>query len=142
MYSEGYYEVPYQEDFQLDERKIATANKSIFARLETTLPDKAFSGRKLEYLMRDEEIIVSGKEDTRDASNIFVIPSEWVSAPHLRLRYNKDDDKFFLASFGEKTILNEREVSRSSVENPTWIEVPVNSRLVLNGIVSINLFKM
>ena len=141
MYSEGYYEVPFQEDFQLDERKIASSNKSIFARLETTLPDKAFTGRKLEYLMTEEEIVVSGKDDSREASNIFSIPSEWVSTPHLRIRYSKEEDKFFLASFGEKTILNEREVAKSNVQNPSWTEVPVNSKIVLNGIVSINLYK-
>jgi hypothetical protein len=141
FYSEGYYEVPYVEKLEHDERKVSTTPQSGTARLETILPDKAFSGRKLEYFMKDEEIIVSGKEETRTASNIFKVPSEWVNTPHLRIRFNKDDAKFYLSSFGEKTIVNEKEVKRSDVENPAWTELPLNSRIVLNGIVGINIFK-
>ena len=141
FYSEGYYEVPYVEKLEHDERKVSTTPQSGMARFETILPDKAFAGRKLEYFMKDEEIIVSGKEETRTASNIFKVPSEWVNTPHLRIRFNKDDGKFYLSSFGEKTIVNEKEVKRSDVENPTWTELPLNSRIVLNGIVGINIFK-
>ena len=91
--------------------------------------------------MKDEDIIVSGKEESREGSGVFRIPSEWVNTPHLRIRFNKNDDKFYLASFGEKTMVNEREVPRSNVNNPEWTELPINSRMVLNGIVGINIFK-
>jgi hypothetical protein len=141
FYSEGYYEVPYVEKLEHDERKVSTTPQSGMARFETILPDKAFAGRKLEYFMKDEEIIVSGKDETRSASNIFKVPSEWVNTPHLRIRFNKDDGKFYLSSFGEKTIVNEKEVKRSDTENPAWTELPLNSRIVLNGIVGINIFK-
>ena len=141
FYSEGYYEVPYQENFTLDEQKISNSDNAVLARLETIVPDKEYAGKKIEYLMKNEEIIVSGKEDEREASDIFRIPSEWVNSPHLRIRYNKTDGKFYLASFGEKTIVNEYEVSLSDMNNPSWIELPVNSRMVLNGIVGINIFK-
>jgi hypothetical protein len=141
FYSEGYYEVPYQEDLVYDEQKLATSPQSGFARLETILPDKAFAGRKLEYFMREEEIIVSGKEETRDASNIFKVPSEWVNTPHLRIRFNKTESKFYLASFGEKTLVNEKLVQRSDITAPNWTELPLNSRIMLNGIVGINIFK-
>jgi hypothetical protein len=86
-------------------------------------------------------VIVSGKDESRDASNIFRIPSEWVNTPHLRIRFNKEDGKFYLSSFGEKTILNEKEIKRSDTTSPEWTELPVNSRIVLNGIVGINIFK-
>lgn len=143
FYSEGYYEIPYQENLVYDERKITGAINSGagFARLETIIPDKAYAGKKMEYYMKEEEIIVSGNEETRDASNIFRIPSEWVNTPHLRIRFNKTDDQFFLSSFGEKTILNEKEVGRSDPASPNWTELPLNSRIVLNGIVGVNIFK-
>ena len=141
FYSEGYYEVPYHERLELDERKVSNAAQSGFARFETILPDKAFAGRKLEYFMKDEEVIVSGKDESRDASNIFRIPSDWVNTPHLRIRFNKEDGKFYLSSFGEKTILNEKEIKRSDTTSPVWTELPLNSRIVLNGIVGINIFK-
>jgi hypothetical protein len=141
FYSEGYYEVPYQEDLTYDEVTVKHKETLGKARLETILPEKEFAGKKVEYIMKDDEIIVSGKEETREGSNIFRIPSEWVNTPHLRIRFNKSDGKFYLTSFGEKTLMNEKEVPQSDVNNPGWMELPVNSRMVLNGIVGINIFK-
>lgn len=141
FYSEGYYEVPYVEELEYDEKKVSNVVQPGFARFETILPEKEFAGRKVEYFMKDEEIIVSGKDETRESSNIFRIPSDWVNTPHLRIRYNKSDNKFYLTSFGEKTILNEKEVKRSDINLPEWIELPVNSRILLNGIIGINIFK-
>lgn len=140
FYSEGYYELDYLEDLDYREQQLNNASTG-FARLEAILPDKSFQGKKLEYIMRDEEIIVSGKDDNREAGNIFRIPTEWVSTPHLRIRYNRTEDKFYLASFGDKTVLNEKQVATSDLEKPHWILLPVNSRLVLNGIIGINIFK-
>jgi hypothetical protein len=139
FYSEGYYEVPYGEALQYTENTVSAV--AGFARFETILPDKAFQGRKLEYTMKDEEIIVSGSEETREASHIFRVPSEWVNTPHLRIKYNKAESRFYVASFGEKTILNEKTVARSDASNPVWTELPLNSKLMLNGIVGINIFK-
>lgn len=141
FYSEGYYEVPFTQDLAYDSRKISTQPTTGIARLETILPDKAFAGKKLEYLMQDEEIIVSGRDETRTAGNIFKVPSEWVNTPHLRIKFESQSGKFWIASFGEKTVVNEKEIGRSQATNPNWAEIPVNSKMVLNGIVGINLFK-
>jgi hypothetical protein len=140
-YSEGYYEIPYLEDPDLEENTSSTSKQKTFARFETILPEKQFAGKKVEFLMKDEEIIISGDEETRDDSSIFRIPNEWVNTPHLRVRYNRADGKFYMASFGEKTILNEIDVIKSDVNAPTWVELPVNSRILLNGIVGVNIFK-
>jgi hypothetical protein len=137
FYSEGYYEVPYGEE--LDEN-VPQAGAG-FARFETILPEKEYRGRKVEYIMKDEEVLVCGSEETREASHIYRIPSEWVNTPHLRIRYNRGEDKFYVASFGEKTILNERTVPHSNAANTAWTELPLNSKLMLNGIVGINIFK-
>ena len=141
FYSEGYYEVPYQEDLTYDESKAKSITNAVKARFEAIVPEKEFAGRKIEYMMRDDEIIVSGKEETKEAMNIFRIPSEWVNSPHLRIRYDRNENKFYLASFGEKTLVNERDISRSDFNNPAWTELPINSRIMLNGIVGINIFK-
>jgi len=139
FYSEGYYEVPYDADLVYDEAK--TNSSSVLARFEAIVPEKEFAGRKLEYFMKDEEIIVSGREEKKQASNIFRIPSDWVNSPHLRIRYNKADSKLYVASFGEKTLVNEKQVATSEDRNPLWIELPINSKVVLNGIVGVNIFK-
>ena len=140
FYSDGYYEIPYQSNLALDDSKITSSAKAL-ARLETTIPDKKFAGKKLEYLMKNEEILISGDDEQVDDPSTFSIPSEWVSSPHLSIKYDDNADKFFLASYGEKTIVNENEIAASDKENPEWTELPVNSRIVLNGIVCINIFK-
>ncbi|WP_299500462.1 hypothetical protein [Mucilaginibacter sp.] len=140
-YSDGYYELPYIEDLEYNEQSLDSIGKKIYARFETILPEKQFAGKKVEYIMNDDEIIVSGEEESRLDSNIFKIPTEWVNSPHLQIRYNKSDGKFYLASYGERTILNEKEVTKSDVNSPAWVELPVNSKILLNGIVGVNLFK-
>ena len=140
FYSDGYYEIPFDRNLVLDDAGVPST-PACFARLETTIPDKQYAGKKLEYLMKNEEIIVSGADETIDDPAIFRVPSEWVSTPHLSIRYNKNADKFFLAAFGEKTLVNENEVKASSKNEPEWTELPLNSRIVLNGIVCINIFK-
>jgi hypothetical protein len=140
FYSDGYYEIPYNSNLVLDEAAQSKTPK-YFARLETTLPDKEYAGKKLEYLMKEEEIQVCGADEVPDKQAVFRVPSEWVSTPHLSIRYDKNTAKFFLSSFGEKTILNENEVMNSNRDAPAWTELPMNSRIVLNGIVTINIFK-
>jgi hypothetical protein len=140
-YSEGYYEVAYQEALELDESNISQTNQSVLARFETFVPDKEFAGKKIEYIMKDEDITITGKEDTAEGSNLFKIPSEWLNSPHLRVRFSNGDGKFYVASFGEKTVLNESEIKASSVEEPLWVELPINSKMVLNGIIGVNIFK-
>jgi hypothetical protein len=141
FYSDGYYEIPWQDSLVLGESNDPKASR-YFARLEATLPDKEYAGKKLEYLIKDEAIIVAGIDEMANQPGIFRIPSEWVSTPHLSMRYDKAADKFFLASFGEKTIVNENEVKNSNKDSPLWTDLPMNSRIVLNGIVSINIFKV
>ncbi|MEO6149750.1 MAG: hypothetical protein ABIN95_04770 [Mucilaginibacter sp.] len=138
-YSDGYMEIPYEEELEYTDEK--TAATATLARLETIIPDKQFSGKKVEYLMKDDDIIVSGSDEEREEANIFIIPSEWVNSPHLQIKYNKTDGKFYLASFGEITTMNEVAVKRSDTNAPVWVELPVNSRLLLNGIIGVNLFK-
>jgi hypothetical protein len=141
FYSDGYYEIPWQDSLELGELMDAKVPR-YFARLEATLPEKEYAGKKLEYLIKDEAITVSGVDEKPGQPGVFLIPSEWVSTPHLSMRYDKTADKFFLASFGEKTIVNENEVKNSYKDAPLWTDLPMNSRIVLNGIVSINIFRI
>ncbi|SMC90229.1 hypothetical protein [Pedobacter africanus] len=141
FYSEGYYEIPYLANLKFETKAEAEDGNLLLARFETTLPDKAYVGQKLEYLMKFNEITVSGNEEIKESPNIFKIPSDWVNSPHLRIRFNKTEDKFYLSSFGEKTILNEALVERSNIDDPQWVELPLNSRIILNGIIGVNIFK-
>lgn len=141
-YSEGYMEIPYETQLEyVDGNNAPSANQDVIARLEAIIPDKQFSGKKIEFLIKTEDTIVSGNEDEREDSNIFKIASEWTNSPHLHIRYNKTDGNFYLASFGELTTLNEVLVERSEMNSPQWVSLPLNSRMLLNGIIGLNLFK-
>jgi hypothetical protein len=142
-YSEGYYEIPYDEGLEQEAATPGgkTAVETVLARLETIFPNQQFAGKKVEYLMKEEEILVSGKDESHTEPNIFWIPSEWVDTPHLGVKYVKAEDKFYVASYGEMTTLNEAPLERSSFTDPKWTELPVNSRMLLNGIIGINIFK-
>ncbi|SEA41064.1 hypothetical protein [Pedobacter hartonius] len=138
-YSEGYYEIPYAPDSGSSKQADQTRQKG-YARLETIMPDENFRGKKLEYLMNSEQITVSGKDESRKEPSVFIVPSDWVNTPHLSIRH-QGEGKFQLASFGEKTIVNEIEVPRSEEDAPEWVDLPFNSRILLNGIIGINIFK-
>lgn len=142
FYSEGYYELPYTSDFSTTAGSMKTsAVSNVHARLETIMPDQSFRGKKVEYLMDTEEVVVSGKDESRREKGVFVIESDWVNTPHLSIRYNQADGNFYLASYGEKTLVNELEVVKSELNNPQWVALPFNSRILLNGIIGINIFK-
>ncbi|GAA3960242.1 hypothetical protein [Mucilaginibacter dorajii] len=140
-YSEGYYELPYSNELHYNEKDVVRPGQQVLARLDTIMPDKQFVGRKVEFLVKNDDIVVSGNEETREDASVFKIPSDWVNTPHLRIRLNKADGKFYLASFGELTMINEQEVTRSDVNSPQWVELPFNSKILLNGIIGINIFK-
>lgn len=140
-YSEGYYELPYEDRLQFNNDTVKKEEAKTYARLETILPDKQFAGKKVEYLMTGEQIVVSGSEDERNEPNVFKIPSDWVNAPHLQIRFNLADGNLYVASFGEKTMVNEMEIAASDINAPQWTLLPYNSRIILNGIVGINVFK-
>jgi hypothetical protein len=141
FYSDGYYEIVYNPSFSMNSKSINHNEPKLLARFETIVPDKEFAGKKLEYYMRENDIVISGKDAAKDKVDVFRIPSDWVNTPHLRVKFNNDDNKFYLASFGEKTLVNENEVMASNINHPVWIPLPVNSRIVLNGIVGVNIFK-
>ncbi len=141
FYSDGYFEVMYQPDLTYDNKQLAATGSFVLARFEAILPEKAFAGKKLEYIMKNDEIIVSGSDDKREANNIFKIPTEWVNSPHLRIKMDKKNGVLFITSFGEKTIMNEKPLIASDINKPVWTELPINSKLILNGIVGINVYK-
>jgi hypothetical protein len=54
---------------------------------------------------------------------------------------DKKNGGLFITSFGEKTIMNEKPIIASDINKPVWTELPINSKLILNGIVGINVYK-
>ncbi|RYZ21780.1 MAG: hypothetical protein EOO16_11645 [Chitinophagaceae bacterium] len=140
-YSEGYYELPFRLDLPSGSAPGGAAASGAHARFEAIVPDREYAGKRIEFLMTGDEVVLTGPADQRSGGDVFRVPSEWVDTPHLRIRFSGAESRFYLAAFGEKTVVNEKEALRSTPQQPDWIELPLNSRIVLNGIVGVNFYK-
>ena len=92
------------------------------------------------YWMNDREIVIARQEpDNQSFANYIRLSSPYVSNPHARIRYDNATGQFQLASFSRhETRLNERIVTRSEPGNPTWVELPSPSQILLNGVVTLS----
>jgi hypothetical protein len=91
------------------------------------------------YWMKDPEVVIARQEPDNEAfANYIRLVSPYVSNPHARIRYDATTGQFQLASFSQhETRLNERVVARSEPANPTWVELPSPSQILLNGVVTL-----
>ncbi|TCJ12645.1 hypothetical protein EPD60_15375 [Flaviaesturariibacter flavus] len=140
-YSEGYYELPFRLELPSGKASGPSGSAGANARFEAIVPDREYAGKRIEFLMTGDEVMLTGPADPRNGGDVFRVPSEWVDTPHLHIRFSRAENKFYLAAFGEKTVVNEKEAPRSAPQQPDWIELPLNSRIVLNGIVGVNFYK-
>ncbi|HEX9956401.1 MAG TPA: FHA domain-containing protein [Fibrella sp.] len=91
------------------------------------------------YWMKDKEVVIARREpDNELFTNYIRLTSPYVSNPHARIRHDATSGKFQLASFSRhETRLNEQVVARSEPGNPTWVELPGSSQILLNGVVTL-----
>lgn len=134
----GTFEVRYSNDLKLGG---ATAvqpaiTESGIARIDYYIANKGLGGK---YTMKDTEIVIARKEAANLAHpNYLLIDSEAVSNPHARIRYIENTRKFQIASFSNnETRVNEIAVSKSELGNPTWTDLPDNSQILLNTMVTL-----
>ena len=91
------------------------------------------------YWMQDREVVIARQEpDNQSFANYIRLTSPYVSNPHARIRYDAAAGRFQLASFSRhETRLNEKLVAQSEPGNPVWVELPTQSQLLLNGVVTL-----
>lgn len=90
----------------------------------------------IHYSMVDELIIISGRSETRNLDNIFIVNSESVDVGHVQIRYNKDTRKFQLCAYA-KTRLNTQEVPISVGGVAIWKDMSYKSEIFMNDEVSL-----
>ena len=115
----------------------STSNFSTgLARIVYYIADKS---KEEEYIMKDKEIVIARKEPANQAySNYLLIDSGYVSNPHARIRLNEASGKFQIASFSRnQTQMNQKLVERSEPSNPVWIDIENDSKILLNGMVTL-----
>ncbi len=59
-YSDGYYEIPWEDTLETGEVSDVSRPR-YFARLDATVPEKEYVGKKIEYLVKDEAFLDIGK---------------------------------------------------------------------------------
>jgi hypothetical protein len=90
------------------------------------------------FYMTTEFIEISGKNDIRKIPNILRLNSEGIQDSHVQIKYLPVEKRFKLAAFEEWVMLNERKVAKSSGGNISWVDLPNNSSIFLNGRIQIN----
>ena len=83
------------------------------------------------YLMKDNDIIISGSNDKREDYDVFKINSSTIMNTHAQIRYIPDAKKFQIAVYG-KTRLNGRILTETKDGNIIWHDLAHNSTIFIN----------
>jgi len=110
------------------------------ATLEYYVGNTGIEGR---YIMKDKEIVIARRESANMSyPNYLLIESTGVSNPHARIKYNDAEKKFQIASFSaNETRVNEMVINKSELDNPRWIDLPDQSQLLLNTMITLQFRK-
>jgi hypothetical protein len=134
----GTFEVRYSNELKIGGSTVTqpAITESGIARIDYYIANKAQGGK---YTMKDTEIVIARKEaENLVHPNYLLIDSEAVSNPHARIRYVENTRKFQIASFSNnETRVNEATISKSELGNPTWTDLPDNSQILLNTMVTL-----
>lgn len=82
------------------------------------------------YQVKDKTFFVSGTADERKQYNVLVLPDERVIVGHLSFRYREGDDCFEVAAYGQ-TVMNDRVLKISTIDNPVWYKVSAKASFLL-----------
>ena len=110
---------------------------SALATIEYVLEDNDTSQA---YQMKVKEIVIARKEaENQGYSNYLLVDSRYVSNPHARIRFQEDSRQFQIASFSRnETRVNERVIPQSEITSPQWFDLPNRSKVLLNGLITLN----
>ena len=117
-----------------------TASENGIASIEYYIGNSGETGK---YTMKDKEIVIARKEQSNaNFPNYLLIESKGVSNPHARIKYNEVEKKFQIASFSStETRVNEIILNKSELDNPRWTDLPDNSQILLNTMITLQFRK-
>jgi hypothetical protein len=88
------------------------------------------------YSMIDPLIYISGKNDTRQGTNVLKLNSETITGNYAQIKYYREENKFKIAVF-EKTKLNERNVQLSKGGDLYEVDLPNNSDILISDTINV-----
>lgn len=93
-------------------------------------------GRNYHFIMKDNLIHISGKNEMRKGRSFFILESPDIKDSHVQIKYLPSEKKFQLAAYGQ-TKLNSRRIIESSGGDVYWYDLANNSSIFINDEISV-----
>lgn len=93
-------------------------------------------GHNYHFIMKDNLIHISGKNEMRKGRSFFIIDSSEIKDSHVQIKYLPSEKKFQIAAYGP-TRLNSRKITESSGGDVYWHDLANNSSIFINDEISV-----
>ena len=93
-------------------------------------------GRNYHFIMKDNLIHISGKNEMRKGRSFFILESSEIKDSHVQIKYLPSEKKFQIAAYGP-TRLNSRKITESSGGDVYWHDLANNSSIFINNEISV-----
>lgn len=93
-------------------------------------------GRNYHFIMKDNLIHISGKNEMRKGRSFFILESSEIKDSHVQIKYLPSEKKFQIAAYGP-TRLNSRKITESSGGDVYWHDLANNSSIFINDEISV-----
>lgn len=94
------------------------------------------SGRNYHFIMKDNLIHISGKNEMRKGRSFFILESSEIKDSHVQIKYLPSEKRFQIAAYG-LTRLNSRKITDSSGGDVYWHDLANNSSIFINDEISV-----
>jgi len=128
--SDGVFRVRFDENLN-SLSKAPRSEVNGFALLSFSVGSKSF-----QYIMKDRQIIITGKTSSSTSRHVLSIDSPYVETEHLRIKVAENLDSFEIAAFAATT-LNQKEMQLSSGKRINWMPLGKNSEILLGQMFNI-----
>ena len=93
-------------------------------------------GRNFHFIMKDNLIHISGKNEMRKGRSLFILDSPDIKDSHVQIKYLPSEKKFQIAAYGP-TKLNSRRLTESSGGDVYWHDLANHSSIFINDEISV-----
>jgi hypothetical protein len=94
------------------------------------------NGRNYHFIMKDNLIHISGKNEKRKGRAFFILESQDIINSHVQIRFTPAENKFQIAAFGP-TRLNSSLLNESKGGSIYWYDLANNSSIFINNEISV-----
>ncbi len=126
----GTFKYRFDESLTQDSQKIITDSNIAETDGLATL-SYSYGGKNIHFLMQDDLVNISGRNDLRRGRSILKLESDQVLDSHLQIKYLSKESKFQIATYGQAR-LNERNLDISEGGNVLWYDLADKSRIFLS----------